>query len=441
MLCARIAGIQLKIRSGGHDYEGMSYVSDVTFVILDMFNMRSITIDSKTQTAWVQAGATLGELYYKISSFSNLRGFPAGICPTVGAGGHLSGGGYGNMLRKYGLSVDHIVDAIIVDANGRVLNRKAMGEDLFWAIRGGGGASFGVILAYKIDLVPVPPVVTVFRVEKTLDKNESMTEIVYQWQTAATSIDNGLFIRMLLQPITSQVTKKTKTMRATFIALFLGDAKTLVNVMNKGFPALGIEKQDCMEMNWIKSVIWWAGFDNGTKAEALLDRVGTTIKFLKRKSDYVQTPIPREGLEAIWKKMVQLGKVGFVFNPYGGKMSKIPASSTAFPHRAGNLFKIQYSVNWNDESLDLDKNYISQARELHEFMTPYVSKNPRGAYLNYRDLDIGTISSNGNDTYEQGKVYGMKYFMGNFERLVKVKTEVDPGNFFRYEQSIPPLQS
>ncbi|CBI34093.3 unnamed protein product, partial [Vitis vinifera] len=124
----------------------------------------------------------------------------SGVCPTLGVGGHFSGGGYGNMLRKFGLSVDHIVDAQIVNVNGSILDRKSMGEDLFWAIRGGGGASFGVILSYKIKLVRVPEIVTVFRVEKTLAQNA--TDIAYQWQHITDKIDNDLFIRLLLQPIT-----------------------------------------------------------------------------------------------------------------------------------------------------------------------------------------------------------------------------------------------
>ena len=100
--------------------------------------------------AWVQAGAILGELYTKIAEKSKTLAFPAGICSTVGAGGHISGGGYGNLIRKHELSVDHVVDAQFVDVNGKILNRSSMGEDLFWAIRGGGGASFGVILSYTI---------------------------------------------------------------------------------------------------------------------------------------------------------------------------------------------------------------------------------------------------------------------------------------------------
>ncbi|KAK9735008.1 hypothetical protein RND81_04G177300 [Saponaria officinalis] len=169
ILCAKEYGIQIKVRSGGHDFEGLSYVSIVPFFVVDMFNLRSVDVDVENETAWVQAGAILGEVYYKIGNKSKTLGFPAGVCPTVGVGGHFTGGGYGNMMRKYGLLSDNIIDAIIVDVNGRILDRKSMGEDLFWAIRGGGGASFCVIVSYKIKLVHVPEKVTVFRVSRTLD--------------------------------------------------------------------------------------------------------------------------------------------------------------------------------------------------------------------------------------------------------------------------------
>lgn len=200
VLCTKSLGLQLKIRSGGHDFEGISYVSSsgMDFVILDMFNLRSISVDIKNESAWVQSGATLGELYYRIWEKSRLHAFPAGICPTVGIGGHISGGGYGAMLRRFGLAVDNLLDAQIVDAKGRVLDRASMGEDFFWAISGGGGASFCVVLGYKIKLVRVPEVVTVFRVETSMEQNG--TDVVYRWQEVADKIDNDLFIRLLLQP-------------------------------------------------------------------------------------------------------------------------------------------------------------------------------------------------------------------------------------------------
>ncbi|KAK3432580.1 hypothetical protein EUGRSUZ_D00086, partial [Eucalyptus grandis] len=437
VLCSKDLGMHLKIRSGGHDFEGISYVSNDAFFILDMFNLRSIDVDIKEETAWVQAGATLGELYYRIWEKSKVHGFPAGVCATVGVGGHLSGAGYGNMLRKYGLSVDNVLDAKMVDVQGRILDRKAMGEDLFWAIIGGGGASFGVILAYQIKLVPVPEKVTVFRVEKTLDQNA--TDLVYKWQFVAPTTDHGLFMRLVLQPVTSKTQKGHKTLRASVVGLFLGNSDQLLALTEEELPEMGLKKGNCTEMSWIESVLWWDGFDEGTipALETLLSRDHST-NFRKRKSDYVQTPISRANLDCLWKKMIELGKVGLMFNPYGGRMSEIPASATPFPHRAGNLFKIQYFINWSKDDPELEKNYLAQIRRLYSFMTPFVSKNPRGAYLNYRDLDIGT-STNGNNSYEEGRVYGVKYFNDNFERLVKVKTAVDPNDFFRNEQSIPTL--
>ncbi|GLT35654.1 hypothetical protein SLA2020_100880 [Shorea laevis] len=96
-----------------------------------MFNLRSIHIDIAKETAWVQTGATLGELYYKIANTSKVHAFLGGVCITVGTGDHFSGGGHGVMMRKDGLFVDIIIDAHIVDVNGRVLNRASKGKDLF----------------------------------------------------------------------------------------------------------------------------------------------------------------------------------------------------------------------------------------------------------------------------------------------------------------------
>ncbi|KAB1222874.1 Reticuline oxidase-like protein [Morella rubra] len=435
VLCAKKNGIQIRTRSGGHDYEGVSYVSNVPFIILDMFNLRSVVVNMKQKTAFVQVGATLGELYYKISKQSKVHGYPAGVCPTVGVGGHLSGGGYGFMIRKYGLTTDNVIDAQIVDVNGRLLDRKAMGEDLFWAIRGGGGASFGVILSYTITLVPVPETVTVFRVERTLEENA--TDVVYRWQHVAPTTDENLFMRMLIQPVTSQTAKGQKTIRASIVALFLGRADDVVTLLGKEFPELGLKKKDVKEMSWIESVVW-ANFENESSAEILLNRNPDSATFGKRKSDYVKTPISKDGLEWLWKRMIELGKTGLVFNPYGGKMSTISASASPFPHRAGNLFKVQYSISWGEAGPDAEKTNLALTRRLYSYMTAFVSKNPRSAYLNYWDLDIG-INHHGNNSYEEGKVYGVKYFNANFDRLVKVKTAVDPDDFFRNEQSIPPL--
>nr|GEZ07381.1 berberine bridge enzyme-like 21 [Tanacetum cinerariifolium] len=433
VLCAKKLGIQIKIRSGGHDYEAVSYVSsEKNFILLDMFNFKTVDVNIATETAVVQVGAQLGDLYYRISEKSQIHGFPAGACPTVGAGGHISGAGYGTMIRKYGVTVDHVIDAKIVDVNGKLLDRKAMGEDLFWAIRGAGGSSFCVIISFTIKLVPVPKVNTVFRVERTIEQNA--TDILVKWQAVMPTIDHDLWIRILVQPVTLN---NKNTIRVTFMSLFLGDSARLLGLMSKQFPELGLKKEDCFDVSYIQAKLYWANFDyNKTKPELLMDRHSDTVKFIKRKSDYVQTAIPKAGLTAIFNKLLALGKVGLVFNPYGGKMNEVPANAVPFPHRAGNLFKVQYSMNWEETDPKTTETILNQGKAMYEFMTPYVSKNPRGAFINYRDFDIGVNSGDG---FASGKVYGEKYFKGNFERLVKIKTAVDPDNFFRNEQSIPTL--
>ncbi|WCJ24362.1 FAD-binding Berberine family protein [Euphorbia peplus] len=433
IVCAKKHGLQIRVRSGGHDYEGLSYVSVLPFVIVDFINFQSVDIDAENNTAWVEAGATIGKLYYNIAQKNRSLAFPAGVCPTVGVGGHFSGGGYGMLLRKYGLAADNILDAQIIDVNGRILDRSSMGEDLFWAIRGGGGNTFGIVIKWKINLVSVPSTVTIFRVPKTLEQN--LTFLVNKWQNVAPKVDQDLFIRIVLERVNS-------TVRGLFESLFLGGADRLLPIMQENFPELGLVREDCIELDWIGSILYFAGFPNSS-LEILLNRTQPSLRNFKAKADYVNVAMPEMALEGIWERLLQVepssGQV--IFSPYGGRMSEISESSIPFPHRAGNLYKIQHLIYWDEEGTKATNFYINWIRRLYSFLAPYVSKNPRTAYINYRDLDIGVNNILGNTSYKQASIWGKKYFKINFDRLVHVKTQVDPANFFRNEQSIPPLSS
>ncbi|XVE89443.1 hypothetical protein DITRI_Ditri19aG0201900 [Diplodiscus trichospermus] len=437
VVCAKRYGLQLRTRSGGHDYEGLSYTSNVPFVILDLFNLRSIQINMASETAWVQAGATTGELYYRIAEKSKVHGFPSGVCTTLGIGGHFSGGGYGPLMRKYGLSIDNVIDAHLIDADGRIHNRQSMGEDVFWAIRGGGGTSFGIILSWKIKLVRVPAKVTVFNMQRTLD--QGATHLAYRWQQVAPKLPKDLFLRLQAEPIT-ETGNGNKTIRVSFIGHFLGKTSRLMQLINSNFPELGLQGSDCIEMSWVESTLFWADFPNGTSIDILLDRVKKKV-FFKTKSDYYKKVIPKEGLESLWEVLMDIEHIFIQLNPYGGKMEEISECQTAFAHRAGNLFKVQYSVLWSesDGGIGAAERYVEMSRRLYSAMAPYASSNPREAFLNYRDLDIGSTNESNNTDFAVAKVYGAKYFKNNFLRLARVKAMVDPHNFFKNEQSIPPL--
>ncbi|KAK9223489.1 hypothetical protein WN944_011933 [Citrus x changshan-huyou] len=299
--CSKKHGLQIRVRSGGHDFEGLSYVSHVPFVVIDLLNLSEISVDAAEQTAWVQAGATLGQLYYRIAEKSKNLGFPGGLCPTVG----------------------------------------------------------------------------------------------------------------------------------------------------ESFPELGLTKEDCIEMSWIESAHDLAGFKKGDPLDLLLDRNSrtngvaedaATNGFFKSKSDYVKPPIPENAFEGIYDNFYEEdGETAFMLLvPYGGKMSEISESETPYPHRAGNIYQILYTVTWGED--ETSQSHIDWIRRLYSHMTPYVSENPREAYINYRDLDIGT-NNRGHTSIKQASIWGSKYFKNNFKRLVHVKTMVDPYDFFKNEQSIPPLTS
>ncbi|CAL8148597.1 unnamed protein product [Prunus armeniaca] len=435
VICSKKEGIQIRTRSGGHDYEGLSYVSKSPFIIIDLFKLRSIDIDIKNERAWVESGVTLGELYYAIAQKSKVYGFPAGICPTIGVGGHISGGGFGTLFRKYGLAADNVRDAKIVDVNGRVLDRKSMGEELFWAIRGGGGSSFGVILAWKLELVPVPPSVTVYTESKTIQ--QGATKLISRWQAIADRIPEGNFLRLVIQVANGAGKNGGKTIQVIFNFLFLETVEKLLPWMKENFPELSVEQTKFAEMSWIESVLSMADIQRN-KTEVLLQRTQQSKRFFKAKSDYVTKPISEVGLEGLWHIMLQLDTSLLILSPFGGRMSEISDSETPFPHRKGNLYEIQYYVSWDDDK-ETEK-HISWTRRVYGYMAAYVSKSPRAAYLNYRDLDLG-MNKDANTSYAQASLWGLSYFKNNFRRLAQVKTLVDPGNFFRNEQSIPVLPS
>ncbi|CAN1242565.1 Berberine bridge enzyme-like Cyn d 4 [Linum perenne] len=336
VLCSQNhTALQLRVRSGGHDFEGLSYVSSQPFLLIDLVNFRNVSVHVPTKSAWVQAGAVLGEVYHAIASATPNLAFPAGICPTVGM-----------LLRKYGMAADNILDAQLVDSQGRVLNRASMGEDVFWAIRGGGGNTFGIVVSWKL-----------------------------KYQHVADKLTDDILI--------------------------------LLNVNRV----------------------------NSTNENT------TTIQKLKAKSDYVEIPLPLTALQGLLNSVyeIEMGPSTFIqVIPHGGRMSQISDSSIPYPRRAGTMYKIQYYVGWSGEEKGVEKMHLGWIRRLYEFMRPYVSENPRGAYVNSRDLDLGKNNPGNYTSYKQAKVWGQKYYKHNFERLARVKAAIDPTNFFRNEQSVPP---
>ncbi|PUZ51116.1 hypothetical protein GQ55_6G149600 [Panicum hallii var. hallii] len=369
VLCARRAAAAIRVRSGGHSYEGQSYTvagaalgdGDAPFVVVDLMNLNRVRVDAASATAWAESGATLGEVYHAVarsaspngSSSSSSLAFAAGSCSTVGVGGHVSGGGFGLLSRKFMLAADNVLDALLVDAEGRVLDRGAMGEDVFWAIRGSRGGSWGVVYAWKLRLVPVLDTVTLFTPGRE-GSVDAIARLVHRWQFVGPALPDEFYLSVFLT--IGGASQEDTNVTVSFTGLVLRPRELAMSVPSERFPELDLAETELSEMSW-------------------------------NKSDYVKQPIARDALAAILRYL-SAGPAGYVIlDPYGGAMARAGATDTPFPHRAGNLYGVTWEAGEDGEAR------MAWLRALYACMAPHVSCSPRAAYVNYINLDLGTAAA------------------------------------------------
>ncbi|KAK6937909.1 FAD linked oxidase, N-terminal [Dillenia turbinata] len=157
------------------------------------------------------------------------------------------------------------------------------------------------------------------------------------------------------------------------------------------------------------------------------------------------TTISLKGVTTLIDMLEEEPKGYVILDPYGGIMQDISSEAIAFPHRKGNIFSIQYLVEWYEEDHEKGNEYLAWMRKLYDSMTPFVSSGPRAAYVNYMDLDLGVMDlvspgdSSGAEAVEWARAWGEKYFLKNYDRLVRAKTYIDPNNVFKHQQGIPPM--
>ena len=390
---ARDNGVPFALRSGGHCYEGFS---ESDSVVIDTRLINQVTVDVTHRTVTTGAGASLGSIYKALKA-SGLA-VTAGSCPTVGVTGHVLGGGFGFLARAYGLACDNLQWIEVVDPGGNLVTAdKTQNADLFWASRGGGGGTFGAVTRLRLGLYPVRNVV-VFGVTWTLPATRA-ARVFQAWQAWAPNAP---------QAITSfcRVTRRADGDIVLHCAgQSLGSAASLRSELNH---LTSVEKPpmppSLKTLSFFGAVDYFSGGWNYVSS------------YFKGKSDYLNAPMSDQGFAMLTSSLLA-ESITVTCDAYGGAVTAVGAGDTAFAHRAGTLFGIQYSTTWDNASETAAR--LAAMKSLYDAMRPYVSGS---AYVNYCDLDLAD--------------WPQAYWGQNLPRLQAIKAAFDPQNLFSHAQSV-----
>jgi FAD/FMN-containing dehydrogenase len=401
---AREHDVPIHVRGGRHAYEPLSIGAGI---VIDVIDLDSVAVDAENQLAVVGAGVALLPLTEALAA----RGFalPMGSCPTVGITGLTLGGGYGYLSRARGLTCDSLIAVEMIDASGaRLRATETEHPDLLWACRGGGGGSFGIVISLTFRLRRIGPV-TSYRM---VWKRREGAAVFDAWQRWAPFTDDRLTSLFKL--------RAGRRAPVESVGLFLAPAVELVSLLTPLVSAGTARVVELVETPYLDAARRFAGVVPGQRRwRAHWNAIGSTR--FKNSSDYARKPLDREAIEIIRAHLATApSRQALVsFDAYGGAVNRIPADATAFPHRDGTLYGLQYQIYWKHPTEE--EACVRWLDDLRAAMRPFVSG---GAYVNYPDLAIPD--------------WQCAYFGANLRRLVAVKTRHDPDNVFRHAQSIPP---
>ena len=399
ILWARANHVPFAIRSGGHSYEGYSQTDGV---VIDVRLLNSLDYDAISQTVKIGSGANLGSVYQYLSQYD--QAIPAGSCPTVGVAGHTLGGGFGLIARKYGLACDNVLAIEMVDAQGNILNvTPTENPDLFWALRGGGNGNFGIVTQFVFQTHTMGRVQT-FGMDWLLSPDKAL-HVIQDWQRWAPQAP---------EDITSlfRVSRSRNGMiRLHAAGLSLGSQNDLQRELENLNLHSRCDKSSINEMSFIESVHHFAGSSQYQSV------------YMKAKSDYLKSPMSDQGFMTMMKSLLaQSSSLDILFDSYGGAISRVKNTDTAFAHRESTQYVLQYYTQWSAPQESAA--HLSSIRSVYDSMRPFVSGS---CYVNYCDLDLKNPRT--------------AYWGANLPRLMQIKAAVDPDNLFQHAQSIRPADA
>jgi FAD/FMN-containing dehydrogenase len=399
---ARDHGVVLAVRGGGHNIAGNA-VCDGGLMI-DLSLMRSVEVDPTRRTARVGAGATLGEFDTKAQAHGLAT--PLGINATTGVAGLTLGGGFGWLSRRYGLTVDNLIEVDIVTASGDLM-RASAGEhpDLFWAIRGGGG-NFGVVTSFEFELHPVGPVVLSGLIVHAAASARQLLEAYRRFVAAAPDELMCMVVLRKAPPLPFLPAEVHGKEVLVFAVCYAGDVeegrRVLEPLRQQGKPIADVVGPQPF-------AAWQAAFDPLLTPGA---RNYWKSHYFAGLSDAAIAVITEYG------HRLPTSECEIFLVPLGGAMSRVPAAAMAYPHRDAQ-FVLNVHARWRDPKQDAE--CMHWARALFAAGAPHATG---GVYVNFMPED---------ETDRVSGAYG-----ANFDRLAALKAKYDPANLFRMNQNIRP---
>ncbi|MEU8614959.1 FAD-binding protein, partial [Actinoplanes sp. NPDC048791] len=465
------SGRRLTVRSGGHCYEDF-VCNPETRVIVDLSELSEVIWDQRSGAFSIGPGATLLEVYKTLFRRWGVT-IPGGSCYSVGAGGHIVGGGYGFLSRRDGLTVDHLygVEVVVVDRAGRarsvVATRDSTGElgDLWWAHTGGGGGNFGVITRYLMRSPGAPagePTRALPRAPSTvllhgvgldwagLDEQRFVRLVTNygRWHEAnsapgspATALSAVLALNhrsaggsgMLVHLDGDDAA--AERLLGDFLAAVLDgvvdDAAGYRRPMTAPLGELGpmAAAAEPGRWPWLHATSYVA-----TNTPALTD----PTQRADHKAAYLRRSLSREQAEALYRQLTEPAfanpRAGAVLFSYGGRINAVAPGATAVAQR-DSVLKVLVQSFWGAVADD-DPN-VAWVRETYRQLfagtggVPVPDENSDGCYINYPDTDLGDPRWN-----TSGVAWSTLYYKDNYPRLQRTKARWDPRDVFRHAQSV-----
>ncbi|SFB91888.1 FAD/FMN-containing dehydrogenase [Halobiforma haloterrestris] len=393
--------LPISVKAGGHNIAGRA-VADGCLMV-DLSKMNSVRVDPDAKTARVEPGVVLNELDHETQAFGLAT--PVGYNSTTGVAGLTLGGGWGWLSRKYGTTVDNLVSADVVTAEGELVHAsEEENEDLFWGVRGGGG-NFGIVTSFEFALHEVGPEVLSGPIVHPFEDTETVLK-EHRELAADAPKDAAVWFVIRHAPPMPFIPEEWHGEKVIILAAFYAGEMTDGEDVLQPWRDIGDPIADAVGPHPYAG--WQQAFDalgsegarNYWKShnfEQITDGMIETFV------EYGRT-IPSEETEIACAQL-------------GGAVNEVPVEATAYPHRDAE-FVMNLHTRWEDP--EQDEECIAWARDMHEAMAPHATG---GVYANFVPEEVG----------DQQAAY-----RENYDRMVEVKTKWDPENVFRLNHNVEP---